>query len=250
MPGPQPEGSTSSQRRGSSRHTPAALPLRAGEQLTRREFERRYLANPNIKNAELVEGVTQVREPVGFYNHSRPHSSIAGLLFAYAAYTPGVSAVVEPTVRLDRNNEPQPDAALLIEAAAGGQSRVDRDGYIAGAPELVVEVAASSVARDLQRKFHAYWRNGVREYVVWRTLDNRIDWFELADGQFEPQPPDSEGLIHSTVFPGLRLAVPALLNNQIAQALEALNEGIGSDPHKAFAARLESNLGRSAHVNS
>ncbi len=118
MPGPEFEGSASSRQRESLQHTPAALPLRAGEQLTRREFERRYLANPNIKKAELVEGVTQVREPVGFYNHSRPHSSIAGLLFAYAAYTPGVSAVVEPTVRLDRNNEPQPDAALLIEAAA------------------------------------------------------------------------------------------------------------------------------------
>jgi len=226
------------------------LPLRTGERLTRHEFERRYLANPHIKKAELVEGVTQVREPVGFHTHARPHSSIAGLLFNYAAYTVGVSAMVEPTLRLDRNNEPQPDAALLIEAAAGGQSRVDEDGYIAGAPELVVEVAASSAARDLQRKFHAYWRNGVREYVVWRTLDNRIDWFELADGQFKPKLPDSKGLIHSTVFPGLRLAVPELLANNVAGALEALNEGIGSNPHKAFAARLESNLGRSVHANS
>ena len=248
MPGPEVEGSVSKQQRGHTRRVSSALSLRTGERLTRREFERRYLANPDIKKAELVEGVTQVREPVGFYTHSRPHSSVSGILFTYAAYTPGVCAVVDPTVRLDRNNEPQPDVALLIEAAAGGQSHVDKDGYIAGAPELVLEVAASSAARDLQRKFHAYWRNGVREYVVWRTLDKRIDCFELASGQFEPKLPDSKGLIHSNVFPGLRLAVPALLNNQIAEALETLHEGIGSTPHKAFAARLEGKLRASAAI--
>ena len=242
MPSSEVEGSSSSRRPGIARRVPSALRLRTGERLTRPEFERRYLANPDIKKAELVEGITQVREPVGFYSHGRPHSSVSGILMSYAAYTPGVCAVVDPTVRLDRNNEPQPDVALLIEAAAGGQSHIDQDGYIAGAPELVVEVAASSVARDLQRKFHAYWRNGVREYVVWRTLDKRIDWFELVNGKYEVRQPDSEGLIHSTVFPGLRLAVPALLSNKIAEALETLHEGIGTRPHKAFAAHLESKM--------
>ncbi|MCZ0944853.1 MAG: Uma2 family endonuclease [Gammaproteobacteria bacterium] len=241
----QVEGSASDAQPKQAQSVPPALPLRTGDRLTRPEFERRYLANPHIKKAELVEGVTQVREPVGFYTHGRPHSLVSGILFTYAAYTPGVCAVVDPTVRLDRNNEPQPDVALLIEAAADGQSHVDKDGYIAGAPELVLEVAASSATRDLQRKFHAYWRNGVREYVVWRTLDKRIDWFELASGQFEPKLPDSKGLIHSTLFPGLCLAVPALLNNQIAEALEALHEGIGSAPHKVFAADLESRLAHS-----
>ena len=239
------EGSASDSQPQQTRPGPPALSLRTGERLTRPEFERRYLANPHIKKAELVEGVTQVREPVGFYTHSRPHGGITSVLAAYAAYTPGVSAVVDPTVRLDRNNEPQPDVAVLIDEAAGGQSHVDEDGYIAGAPELVVEVSASSVARDLQRKFHAYWRNGVREYIVWRTLDKRIDWFELANGQYQPKLPDSKGLIHSNVFPGLRLAVRELLNDQIAEALEAVYEGIGSAPHKVFAADLESRLAHS-----
>ncbi len=44
---------------------------------------------------------------------------------------------------------------------------------MAGAPELVVEVAASSASYDLHSTFHVYVyrRNGVREYVVWRVLD-------------------------------------------------------------------------------
>ena len=243
---PQAGRSSSSKKQEETGRRPAVPPLRTGERLKRSEFERRYAANPDIKKAELVEGVTQVREPVGFYTHSRPHSSVAGILFAYAAYTPGVCAVVDPTVRLDRNNEPQPDVALLIEAAAGGQSHVDKDGYIAGAPELVVEVAASSVARDLQRKFHAYWRNGVREYVVWRTLDKRIDWFELANGKYVLKQPDSTDSIQSKVFPGLRLAVGALLANNVAGALEALHAGIGSPRHDAFVARLAGELERAA----
>ena len=42
-----------------------------------------------------------------------------------------------PTIRLDLDNEPQPDAALLIDPDRGGQARVSEDDYIEGAPELV-----------------------------------------------------------------------------------------------------------------
>lgn len=234
--------SVDNQRQGSAGRLSPVLPLATGERLTRREFERRYAAHPDIKKAELVEGVTQVREPVRAYAHGRPHSAMSGILVAYAAYTPGVSAVVDATVRLDKSNELQPDAALFVESGAGGQSHVDEDGYITGAPELVVEIAASSAARDLQRKFHAYWRNGVREYVVWRTLDKRVDWFALTDGQYEAVAPDGKGLIHSNVFPGLRLDVGALLANHVAGALEVLHAGIGSPRHEAFVARLKNEM--------
>jgi Uma2 family endonuclease len=50
-------------------------------------------------------------------------------------------------VRLDPDNEPQPDAVLFIP---GRQATISEDDSIEGAPELVIEVAASSVAIDLQ----------------------------------------------------------------------------------------------------
>ena len=75
------------------------------------------------------------------------------------------------TVRLDLDNEPQPDALLLIDPARGGQVRFSPDDYIEGSPELVAEVASSSVSYDLHAKLHVYRRNGVREYVVWRVLE-------------------------------------------------------------------------------
>ena len=81
------------------------------------------------------------------------------------------------TVRLDLDNEPQPDALLRIDSAAGGQSRLSTGDCIEGAPELIVEVAASSAAYDLHDKLRAYRRSGVREYVVWRVPDRQLDWF-------------------------------------------------------------------------
>ena len=91
---------------------------------------------------------------------------------------------------------------------------------------------------SLHDKLHAYRRNGVREYLVWRTLEHRIDWFELADGAYRPLQPDAAGLIHSRVFPGLRMAVEAMLRGDLATVLRALHHGLGSDAHRAFAARL------------
>ena len=127
---------------------------------------------------------------------------------------------------------------LRIEASAGGRSRVSDDGYLQGAPELIVEVAVSSASIDLHDKLRAYRRNGVQEYVVWRTQEQRIDWFELTDGDYRPLPADAAGVVRSRVFPGLRLAVPALLDGDLAAALRKLQAGIDADEHRRFAARL------------
>jgi hypothetical protein len=108
------------------------------------------------------------------------------------------------TVRLDLENEPQPDGFLRILPQCGGQSRND-DEYVGGAPELVAEIAVSSVSIDLHKKLRVYQRNGVREYLVWRVSDSAIDWFGLRGGQFERLPPGETGRYRSEVFPGLWL---------------------------------------------
>src|SRR6476659_3610409 len=117
-------------------------PLEPGDRLTREEFERRYDAMPNLKKAELIEGVVYMPSPGRQRRHSRPHSHLIGWLIQYAAATTGVETGDNSTVRLDDDNEPQPDALLFIDPARGGQARVGDDDYIEGAPELVAEVAA------------------------------------------------------------------------------------------------------------
>ena len=127
-------------------------PLENGDRLTRFEFERRYNAMPHLKKAELIEGVVYMPAAVRFRSHAQPHSRIMGWVLVYETATPGIILGDNATVRLDLDNEPQPDAVLLIEEQCGGQARLSEDDYVEGAPELVAEIAASSAAIDLGDK--------------------------------------------------------------------------------------------------
>ncbi|MFN8523643.1 MAG: Uma2 family endonuclease [Chloroflexota bacterium] len=208
--------------------------LENGDRLTRAEFERRYEAMPNLKKAELIEGVVYVPSPVRLDQHGAPHAAMVGWAVVYSAATPGIVVGDNATVRLDLDNEPQPD--VLLRAASHGRSTVDPDGYVEGAPELVVEIAASSVSYDLHAKLAVYRRSGVREYVVWRVLDDAIDWFVLTEGEYVRTEPDSSGICRSQVFPGLWLNVPAMLAGDLSTALQTLNEGLASPEHGQFLA--------------
>jgi Uma2 family endonuclease len=213
-------------------------PLENGDRLTRQEFERRYAAMPWLKKAELIEGVVYMGSPVRQKSHGRPHGMIIGWLAAYAAATPGVDLGDNATIRLDVDNEPQPDALLRIEPEAGGGSRIGEDDYIEGPPELVFEIAASSASYDVHDKLNIYRRNQVQEYAVWRVYDRRVDWWELHEGEYLPLEPDQEGVVRSKIFPGLCLAVPALLEGKLAEVLATLQKELESDAHAALVARL------------
>ena len=212
---------TSPEDRPGSRPETVVPVLESGDRLTRAEFHRRYLARPDIKKAELVEGVVYVASPVRADVHGRPNARVVGWLMAYEARTPDVSVADNATVRLDPDNEVQPDAALWRDVPGG--ARLTPDGYIEGAPQLVVEVAASSASYDLHDKLRAYRRNGVFEYVVWRVLDRAISWFRLREGEYVSVEPDADGVIESEAFSGLRLNVPKLLSGDIAGVLAELD---------------------------
>jgi Uma2 family endonuclease len=212
--------------------------LENGDHLTRAEFERRYDAMPNLKKAELIKGVVYMPSPVRHKRHSKPHRQIMTWLGTYCALTPGVDSGDNGTVRLDNKNDPQPDATLFLPHELGGRSYIDKDDYITGPPELIVEIAASSASYDLHDKKDVYGLHGVQEYVVWRTEDCEIDWFRLEDGQYVKIEPDKEGIIESRVFPGLRLATTALLAGDLARVLAELQKGLESDEHKAFVQKL------------
>jgi len=224
------------------RLTAALPPLENGDRLTRAEFRRRYDAMPHLKKAELIEGVVYVGSPVRNDAHAEPHASMVGWLVSYKAATAGVAVADNGTAGVDADNEYQPDVTLRILEAAGGQSRIVAD-YVEGPPELVVEVAASSVSIDRHTKLHVYRRAGVREYVIWQVLNQRIEWFALRDGEYVPLQPDERGVVHSEVFPGLRLHVPALLAGNLATVLAELQAGIAGIEHgqfvKALAERLD-----------
>ncbi len=214
-------------------------PLENGDRLTRAEFLRRYDAMPDLKKAELIEGVVYVPSPVRQKYHGRQHHHILTWIGNYEAGTPGLEGGDNSTILLDLDNAPQPDGVLFIQPGHGGQVKINEDGYIEGGPDLVAEVAASSASYDLHDKLNAYRRNGVREYVVYRVLDRQVEWFVLKEGRFEALAVSSDGLLRSTIFPGLWLDPAALIRGDLATVLAVVQQGLGSPEHAEFAAGLQ-----------
>ncbi len=213
-------------------------PLEQGDKLSRAEFERRYDAMPQLKKAELIEGEVIMPSPVRLNHHGRPHFRLITWMGIYEGSTPGVIGADNTSARLDLNNEPQPDAVLFIDPARGGQAKISPDDYVVGAPELVAEVASSSVSFDLHTKLEVYRRNGVREYLVWRVRDGEIDWFVLKRQKYVKMPLDKNGLYRSKVFPGLWLDPAALIRSDSATLQATIQRGLASREHATFVAKL------------
>jgi hypothetical protein len=214
-------------------------PLENGDRLTREEFERRYNAMRNLKKAELLDGMVYMPPPaVSFGFHGLPHADLLAWLGVYRAATPGVLAGDNSSLRIDTENEPQPDAFLMITPECGGQAKLDEEKYVVGTPELVAEIAASSVSYDLHVKLNIYRQSGVREYLVWRTYDGEMDYFVLVDGKYERLAPE-EGVLKSKIFPGLWLRAELMMQGDLAGVLTTLQEGMAGVEHARFVTRLQ-----------
>ena len=220
-------------------------PLENGDRLSRTEFERRYQAHTDILKAELIEGVVYVASPVRVRKHGAPHSDIIGWLSTYRAATPNINLADNATLRLDLDNEPQPDVSVWID---GGNAFVDGDDYLQGAPELLVEVAGSSAAMDLHQKLHAYRRNGVAEYLVLLTHEQEVRWFSFAQGETVQLEPDADGIVQSRVLPGLHLDPARFWQGDLAGVLEGLRRGLATPEHAAFVARLQGSTSQTPPV--
>jgi Uma2 family endonuclease len=201
---------------------PTTHRLENGDRLDRVDFES-LCELQQVENAELIHGVVRMNAAaLRFRQHGEPHSFILGWLIAYKAVSPDVRVADNVSIRFDKRNEPQPDAVMFLPVEQGGCCRVAEDGYLEGIPELIVEVAASSVSFDAHEKKDLYESHGVREYILWRTEDHEIDWFLLRNSRYEKQPTDLRGLLRSEVFPGLVLDTIAMLNGDIKAVLAAL----------------------------
>src|ERR1043166_379500 len=218
---------------------PVLMPLENGDCLSAREFLRRYEAMPNLKKAELIEGIVHMGSPVRLTQHAEPDGLIQTWLGTYAARTPGTASASNATDRFDVDNVLQPDALLRLLPECGGRSRVDDEGYLIGPAELVVEVAASSASLDWHRKLRVYRRAGVPEYLIWRTVEQKFDWLLLDEDEYRPNSPDAQGIIHSRVFTGLSLDVAALLAMNTARVLDVLETNLRTPAHSEFVARLK-----------
>lgn len=213
--------------------------LESGDRLSQEEFHRQYEAMPEDFKAELIGGIVYVASPT-----KRPHGTVLSILTtvlgSYMRATPGVEASSDSTTILGEWSEPQPDVLLRVLPECGGQSSTEDDDFT-GAPELIAEVAHSSVAIDLHAKKADYEEAGVLEYVVACLGEEEVRWFVLEKGSYREVKAD-DGVFRSRAFPGLWVDSTALLAKRIDQAMTVLEQGLASDEHAAFVKGLASKL--------
>ena len=214
-------------------------PLENGDHLKWPEFARRYHAMRSHVKAELINGVVFMASPVSQRYHSSPHFNLITWLGTYRKRTKGVEGGGNGTLRLDDENSPQPDAFLFVRPEHGGHVQLDEDGYVIGAPEWAGEVSASTASLDMYEKKQTYKQFGVREYLVWRVYDQRIDWFILRGDDYELLPLSADGIYRSEVLPGLWLDPQMLIEDNIGRLDEVADQGIASPEHAVFVARLQ-----------
>ncbi len=211
--------------------------LVTGQRMTVAEFLRRWEYLPDLKNAELIDGVVYVPSPVSL-DHGSFDAQIIWWLTQYAHSTPGCKSGNNSTwLMLD--SAPQPDAYLRILPSHGGQSRVDRK-YAAGAPELAVEICLTSTEVDFGPKLALYQRAGVREYITIEVFRKRIVWRVLENGVYLYQTAPADGILRSHVFPGLWLDVAAYWEDNGTRMSDALNAGLSTEDHQRFVKALAS----------
>ncbi|HET6384914.1 MAG TPA: Uma2 family endonuclease [Armatimonadota bacterium] len=211
--------------------------LYEGQRIDQSTFHRLYKATQEGFRAELIGGIVHIMSPAG-EEHSGSHGEVSGWLLVFKAASPGVRAHVTPTVILGLSDEPEPDACLRILPSHGGMTRIE-EGCIAGPPELVVEVGVSSAKLDLNRKKSRYEALGVQEYVVVAPTRGQLHWFLLQNGRYETIPSDEDGILRSRIFPGLWLDPAALLTGNTARVLQVLQQGVDSEEHQQWAAKLQ-----------
>ena len=214
---------------------PQLLP---GMRLDCDEFLERWDALPNLKYAELINGVVRMTSPLSTF-HSSPDNTISGWIAIYSWSTPGTNADSNPTAILNSKNVPQPDQVLRILPEFGGQAAIQNNGMMFGAPELAIEVSVTSLREDLGEMLKVYESAGVQEYIVVDVANKKIHWHHLVDGKYQLLQPEADGVHRSVVFPGLWLDAPAFFRKDTTQLQSVLQQGLQSPEHTEFIERLQ-----------
>lgn len=213
-------------------------PLENGDQLDQKTFHTRYLAMPEDCRAELIGGIVYMPSPQKI-PHSETQLLVVRWLDEYAEATPGTKALLNNTQILGPESEPEPDVCLFIAPEFGGRVFVDKDDFLHGPPELIVEVSSSTESIDLHRKKQDYQKAAVGEYVVLALRTQQVFWFIRQRGKYKEVPLPADGIFRSRTFPGLWLDAEAMLRCHRQGVLAALKHGLATPEHAAFLAKLQ-----------
>ncbi|WDQ17909.1 Uma2 family endonuclease [Rhodopirellula sp. P2] len=210
----------------SSRYVHDIVPqLNSGDVLSHDEYLRRYEAAPEKLKAERINGRVYLMNALRATTHGDPHSILNFWLSTYAMHAPNLVVSDNATVFLGSDHEPQPD--LCMRQQVGGSTHLNHEGYLVGPPELIVEIAGSSASYDFGEKREVYEAAGVGEYLIFETLEGRIEWWHHDGNQFIAAPRDAD-VFKGVTFPGLWLDGDAFRAGDRFRLTETLQRGIQS----------------------
>lgn len=211
-------------------------PLDNGDRLSQAEFHRRYEAYPEDVKSELIGGIVYMASPLREMHSD--YDGETGFVFSlYRRATPGVKELHGATTILGEESEPQPDLGLRLLPEYGGRSRRNQRGYVEGPPDLLTEIAHSTVAIDMHFKKNDYQSAGVGEYLVICIEEQELHWFDFRGNSVLA--PDVKGIYRSRIFPGLWIDGPALLACDSARVEKIARQGLKSADHAAFVKHLQ-----------
>jgi Uma2 family endonuclease len=201
-------------------HSIPLADLHNGDRMSRDEFLWRWEQIPEIKRAELIDGMVYLSSPLS-ERHSDYEQLLNRWLSHYESEVPGLKILPNATWLLG-DSSPQPDLALIRQAGTSRSSGKFREGP----PELVVEICYSSLAYDLGPKLELYRRARVQEYLTILLEDKKAQWRSLnSDGRYQVLKPSS-GFLKSLVFSGFWLDPGALFPPDRKRLLAGVDAGL------------------------
>ncbi|MGH2530991.1 MAG: Uma2 family endonuclease [Thermomicrobiales bacterium] len=164
-----------------------------------------------IIGGELYVAAAPVREHMDFMKFL-----YALLLESVEATGWGVVYFAPVDVRFTEHDVVEPDLIVIRR----DRMHLYRGNTFSGAPDIVVEVLSpSNRSYDEVAKAHLYAANGVPEFWIADPITPGFRMMALRAGKFVPVEPDADGLLHSTVVPGLVVDPADLLARLNEQAL-------------------------------
>jgi Uma2 family endonuclease len=129
---------------------------------------------PPDARVELLDGEIFDMSPIGPFHGSVTKKLIR--VFSGAARDRWILAVGDP-VRLDDYSEPQPDIMLVKPSADFYQERHPQPSDV----YLLIEVADTSLERDLNEKLPVYARSGIQEVWIVNLNEQTIEVYRQPD---------------------------------------------------------------------
>lgn len=146
---------------------------------------------------EVIDNVLYM-SPAPKYNHQRLLQLLAYRILNHIDIAKTGEALIGPLDVYFENllSAVQPD---LIFVSNENRHILHEDGYIYGAPGLVVEVLSSDKKRDTVEKKNLYERAGVKEYFIVNPTDSKVQCYTLQQESYTLTY-EAEGVFRSQIL--------------------------------------------------